>query len=333
MTSGMMHGKRGLIMGVANDHSIAWGIARALAAAGAELAFTYQPPTLDKRVRPLAKSAGSDFIIPCDVALDPDAEDPAALDKVFAALAERWDSIDFVVHAIAFSDKTELKGRYADTTRANFKKTMLISCFSFTEVARRAARMMPNGGALLTLTYGGSTRVMPNYNVMGVAKAALEASVRYLAVDFGEKAIRVNAISAGPVRTLAGSGVADARLMFNFQNRHSPLGRSVTIDEIGNTALYLLSDMSSAVTGEIHFVDSGYNIVSMPRPRELKVQEAREEAETETAPQLGKEPPLQMRRLSLIPGSLAAERFLPPLRRSFMAAWQQMAMSAKRWSR
>jgi len=282
MTSGMMHGKRGLIMGVANDHSIAWGIARALAAAGAELAFTYQPPTLDKRVRPLAKSAGSDFIIPCDVALDPDAEDPAALDKVFAALAERWDSIDFVVHAIAFSDKTELKGRYADTTRANFKKTMLISCFSFTEVARRAARMMPNGGALLTLTYGGSTRVMPNYNVMGVAKAALEASVRYLAVDFGEKAIRVNAISAGPVRTLAGAGITDARIMFNHQKHNAPLRRNVGIDEIGNTAVYLLSELASAVTGEIHFVDSGYNIVAMPRLDVLKAADTGENGD-ETA--------------------------------------------------
>jgi len=336
MTSGLMQGKRGLIMGVANDHSIAWGIAKRLSEAGAELAFTYQPPNLDKRVRPLAKSVGSDFLIPCDVAIDPDAEDPAALDKVFAALAERWASIDFLVHAIAFSDKTELKGRYADTTRANFKKTMLISCFSFTEVAKRAAKMMPNGGALVTLTYGGSTRVMPNYNVMGVAKAALEASVRYLAVDFGEKQIRVNAISAGPVRTLAGSGVADARLMFNFQNRNSPLGRSVTIEEIGNTAVYLLSDLSSAVTGEIHFVDSGYNIVSMPRPKELKVQEAREVAETE-APAAGvvrsDAAPHEMRRLSLIPGSLAPDRFLPPIRRSFMAAWQQAVMSAKRWSR
>jgi enoyl-[acyl-carrier protein] reductase I len=278
-----MKGKRGLIMGVANDHSIAWGIARALAAAGAELAFTYQPPTLDKRVRPLAKSAGSDFIIPCDVALDPDAEDPAALDKVFAALAERWDSIDFVVHAIAFSDKTELKGRYADTTRAHFKKTMVISCFSFTEMAKRAAGLMPKGGAMLTLTYGGSTRVMPNYNVMGVAKAALEASVRYLAYDFGDRAIRVNAISAGPVRTLAGSGVADARLMFNYQKKNSPLRRSVSIEEIGNTALYLLSDLGSAVTGEVHFVDAGYNIVSMPRLDELKELEAPDEANSQAA--------------------------------------------------
>jgi enoyl-[acyl-carrier protein] reductase I len=270
MSTGLMSGKRGLIMGVANDHSIAWGIARRLAADGAELAFTYQPPSLDKRVRPLAKSIGSDFVIPCDVGLEPNADNVAALDHVFAELAKRWPTIDFLVHAVAFSDKAELKGRYADTSRANFVKTMVISCFSFTEVAKRAAKLMPAGGAIVTLTYGGSTRVMPNYNVMGVAKAALEASVRYLAFDFGEANIRVNAISAGPVRTLAGSGVADARLMFNYQRKNSPLGRSVSIDEIGNTALYLLSDLASAVTGEIHFVDSGYNIVSMPRLDELK---------------------------------------------------------------
>ena len=257
MTTGLMSGKRGLIMGVANDHSIAWGIAKRLAAEGAELAFTYQPPSLDKRVRPLAKSVGSDFVIPCDVGVDCNADNTAALDRVFSEIGRRWDMLDFVVHAIAFSDKAELKGRYADTTRANFVKTMVISCFSFTEVAKRAAKLMPVGGALLTLTYGGSTRVMPNYNVMGVAKAALEASVRYLAVDFGERNIRVNAISAGPVRTLAGSGVSDARLMFGYQKRNAPLRRSVSIDEIGNTALYLVSDLSSAVTGEIHFVDFG----------------------------------------------------------------------------
>ncbi len=270
MTTGLMEGKRGLVMGVANDHSIAWGIARRLAAAGAELAFTYQPPAMDKRVRPLAESVGSDFVIPCDVGLEPDEGDPASVGAVFDAIAERWGSLDFVVHAIAFSDKGELKGRYADSTRANFKKTMLISCFSFTEVAKRAAALMPNGGAMLTLTFGGSNRVMPNYNVMGVAKAALEASVRYLAYDFGEQNVRVNAISAGPVRTLAGSGVADARIMFNYQKKNSPLRRSVTLDEIGNTALYLVSDLASAVTGEIHFVDSGYNIVSMPRISGLK---------------------------------------------------------------
>ena len=270
MTSGLMEGKRGLVMGVANDHSIAWGIARRLAGAGAELAFTYQPPAMDKRVRPLAESVGSDFVVPCDVGLDPESDDPASLDAVFGAISERWGSLDFIVHAIAFSDKAELKGRYADTSRANFTKTMLISGFSFTEVAKRAAALMPNGGAMVTLTYGGSMRVQPNYNVMGVAKAALEASVRYLAYDFGEQAVRVNAISAGPVRTLAGSGISDARIMYNYQRRNSPLRRSVTLDEIGNTALYLLSDLASAVTGEIHFVDSGYNIVSMPRISGLK---------------------------------------------------------------
>ncbi|MCP4383465.1 MAG: enoyl-ACP reductase FabI [Hyphomicrobiales bacterium] len=265
-----MNGKRGLVMGVANDHSIAWGIARRLADAGAKLAFSYQPPTMDKRVKPLAESVGSDFVMPCDVGMECDADDPASVDSMFAEIGRRWGSLDFVVHAIAFSDKTELRGRYADTTRANFEQTMVISCFSFTEIARRAAALMPNGGAMITLTYGGSTRVMPNYNVMGVAKAALEASVRYLAVDFGREGIRVNAISAGPVRTLAGAGISDARLMFNYQRSSAPLSRSVQLDEIGNTALYLLSDLSSAVTGEIHFVDSGYNIVSMPRIDDLK---------------------------------------------------------------
>lgn len=278
MTSGLMQGKRGLVMGVANDHSIAWGIARRLAAEGAELAFTFQPPSLDKRVRPLAASVGSDFVVPCDVGLEPEDPDPASVGSVFDAIAARWGGLDFLVHAIAFSDKTELKGRYADTTRANFKKTMLISCFSFTEVAKRAAALMPNGGAMVTLTYGGSMRVMPNYNVMGVAKAALEASVRYLAYDFGEQNVRVNAISAGPVRTLAGSGVSDARIMFNYQRKNSPLRRTVTLDEIGNTALYLLSDLASAVTGEIHFVDSGYNIVSMPRLSGLKTLDEPNEA-------------------------------------------------------
>ncbi|MEX0853210.1 MAG: enoyl-ACP reductase FabI [Bauldia sp.] len=283
MTIGVMSGKRGLVMGVANDHSIAWGIAKRLAEHGAELAFTYQTPALGKRVEPLAKSLGSDFVLPCDVGLHPDADDPAALDSVFTALARRWPTIDFVVHAIAFSDKAGLKGRYAVTTRENFVRTMVISCFSFTEVARRAARLMPRGGAMLTLTYGGSSRVMPNYNVMGVAKAALEASVRYLAVDFGADNIRVNAISAGPVRTLAGSGVSDARLMFGYQKRNAPLRRTVTIEEIGNTALYLLSDQSSAVTGEIHFVDSGYNIIAMPRLDELKAVDPGEEPNTQAA--------------------------------------------------
>ena len=260
----LMHGKRGLIMGVANDHSIAWGIAKAVAAQGAEVALTYQGEALGKRVKPLAESLGSSLVLPCDV------EDLASVDGVFAALAERWGTIDFLVHAIAFSDKNELKGRYADTTRENFTRTMVISCFSFTELAKRAAALMPRGGSMVTLTYGGSTRVMPNYNVMGVAKAALEASVRYLASDFGPHCIRVNAISAGPVRTLAGAGIADARLMFNFQKRHAPLRRTVTIEEVGGAGLYLLSDLSTGVTGDIHFVDSGYNIVCMPHPAALK---------------------------------------------------------------
>ena len=278
-----MSGKRGLIMGVANDHSIAWGIAKRLAEHGAELAFTYQTPQLGKRVLPLAKSIGSDFVLPCDVGLRPDADDPLALGSMFAAVGRRWPTIDFVVHAIAFSDKNELKGRYANTTRDNFTHTMVISCFSFTEIAKLAAPLMKNGGAMVTLTYGGSSRVMPNYNVMGVAKAALEASVRYLAVDFGGDNIRVNAISAGPVRTLAGSGVSDARLMFNYQKRNAPLRRTVTIEEIGNTALYLLSDLASGVTGEIHHVDSGYNILAMPRLDELKAAEAAEAGDTEAA--------------------------------------------------
>ena len=261
----LMKGKRGLIMGVANDHSIAWGIAKAVAAQGAELAFTYQGEALGKRVKPLAEQLGVPLVLPCDV------EDIASVDAVFAALREKWGHLDFLVHAIAFSDKSELKGRYADTSRENFSRTMLISCFSFTELAKRAAALMPaTGGTMITLTFGGSMRVMPNYNVMGVAKAALEASVRYLATDFGASGIRVNAISAGPVRTLAGSGIGDARAMFAFQQKHSPLGRGVTLDELGGSALYLLSDLSGGVTGEVHYVDSGYNIISMPRPEDLK---------------------------------------------------------------
>jgi enoyl-[acyl-carrier protein] reductase I len=275
--TGLMQGKRGLIMGVANDHSIAWGIAVKLAEAGADLAFTYQGEALGKRVRPLAESLGSQMVLPCDV------EDIASVDALFAELKARWGSLDFIVHSIGFSDKTELKGRYADTSRENFVRTMVISCFSFTEIAKRAAELMPNGGAMLTLTYGGSQRVMPNYNVMGVAKAALESSVRYLAMDFGLSGIRVNAISAGPIRTLAGAGVSDARVMFNYQKRNSPLGRTVSIEEVGGTALYLCSDLSSGVTGEIHYVDSGYNIVSMPRMDELKAQERRETDEGKTA--------------------------------------------------
>jgi enoyl-[acyl-carrier protein] reductase I len=252
MTTQLMSGKRGLIMGVANDHSIA------------ELAFTFQGEALGKRVAPLAESLGSKIVLPCDV------EDIVSVDAVFAELAKQWGSLDFLVHAIGFSDRSELKGRYADTSRENFTRTMVISVFSFTEVAKRAAAMMSEGGAILTLTFGGSTRVMPNYNVMGVAKAALEASVRYLAADYGPDNIRVNAISAGPIRTLAGAGIADARFMFNFQRAHSPLRRTVTIEDVGGAALYLLSRLSAGVTGEVHFVDSGYNIISMPRPEDIR---------------------------------------------------------------
>src|SRR5579863_4329096 len=267
MKSGLMSGKRGLVMGVANDHSIAWGIAKALAGEGAELAFTFQSDALGRRVVPLAEGIGSTQVLPCDV------DDVASVDAVFSALGTTWGALDFLVHCIGFSDRNELKGRYADTSRENFIRTMVISAFSFTEVAKRAARLMPSGGAMLTLTFGGATRVVPNYNVMGVAKAALEASVRYLAADFGPENIRVNAISAGPIRTLAGAGIADARFMFNFQRAHSPLRRTVTIDNVGGAALYLLSSLSSGVTGEVHFVDAGYNIISMPRPEDIKASE------------------------------------------------------------
>ena len=259
-----MNGKRGLVMGVANDHSIAWGIAKALAAEGAELAFTFQGEALGKRVAPLAQSLGSKHVLPCDV------EDIGSVDSVFSTIGTAWGSLDFLVHCIGFSDRNELKGRYADTSRDNFIRTMVISAFSFTEVAKRGAALMPSGGAMLTLTFGGATRVMPNYNVMGVAKAALEASVRYLAADFGPDNIRVNAVSAGPIRTLAGAGIADARFMFNFQRAHSPLRRTVTIEDVGGAALYLLSSLSAGVTGEVHFVDAGYNIISMPRPDDIK---------------------------------------------------------------
>jgi len=259
----LMAGRRGLIMGVANDHSIAWGIAKTLARHGAKLAFTYQGEAFGKRVRPLAESVGSSLVLPCDV------EDVGTVDAVFAALQREWGQLDFVVHAIAYSDRSELKGRYAETTRENFVRTMVISCFSFTEIARRAAPLMRDGGSLLTLTYGGSTRVMPNYNVMGIAKAALEASVRYLAADFGRAGIRVNAISAGPMRTLAGAGIGDARTLFAFQRRNSPLGRTVNLDDVGGAAVYLLSPLSGGVTGEIHFVDAGFNIISTPRPEDL----------------------------------------------------------------
>ena len=263
MVDGLMKGKRGLIMGVANDHSIAWGIAKALHAQEAELAFTYQGDAFGKRLEPLAASVGSKITIPCDV------EDIASVDNVFAVLKEKWGKIDFLVHCIAFSDKNELKGKYADTSRDNFVRTMIISCFSFTEIAKRAAAIMPDGGSLVTLTYGGSTRAMPNYNVMGVAKAALESSVRYLATDFGPQAIRVNAISAGPMRTLAGAGIGDARAMYNYQQSHAPLRRTITQEEVGGAGLYLVSPLSSGVTGEIHYVDSGYNIISMPRPEDI----------------------------------------------------------------
>jgi enoyl-[acyl-carrier protein] reductase I len=263
----LMKGKRGLIMGVANDHSIAWGIAKALAAQGAELAFTYQGEALGRRVKPLAQSLNSDIVLPCDV------EDIASVDAVFETLRAKWGQLDFLVHAIGFTDKNELRGRYADTTRENFSRSMVISCFSFTETAKRAAAMMPeSGGSIITLTFGGSMQVMPNYNVMGVIKAALEASVRYLAADFGSQKIRVNAISAGPVRTLAGAVIGDSRAMFAFMQNHSPLGRGVTLDELGGSALYLLSDLSGGVTGEIHYVDSGYNVISMPRPEDLKAE-------------------------------------------------------------
>ncbi|GHC74041.1 enoyl-ACP reductase FabI [Limoniibacter endophyticus] len=263
---GLMKGRRGLIMGVANDHSIAWGIAQKLAEQGAELAFSYQGEAFGRRVKPLAEKVNASMLLPCDV------EDSASIDAMFSEIKEKWGGIDFIVHAIGFSDKNELKGLYADTTRENFTRTMVISCYSFTEVARKAAELMNEGGSMLTLTYAGSVRVMPNYNVMGVAKAALEASVRYLANDYGPRGIRVNAISAGPVRTLAGAGIADARHMFAYQQRNSPLRRTVNIDEVGGSALYLLSELASGVTGEIHYVDSGYHIVSMPALEQLKAQ-------------------------------------------------------------
>jgi enoyl-[acyl-carrier protein] reductase I len=256
----IMAGRRGLVMGVANDRSIAWGIASALAGQGAELAFTYQGEALGRRVRPLAESVDSRIVLPCDV------EDEDSLDAVFARLADEWGGLDFVLHSIAFSDKNELKGRYAETTRANFARTLSISCFSFTEIARRAAALMPTGGSLLTLTFSGAERVVPSYNVMGVAKAALEASVRYLAVDLGGRGVRVNALSAGPMRTIAGAAIGDARRILNWYREISALGRSVRMEEVGNAGLYLLSDLSAGVTGEIHHVDCGSHAVAMPRP-------------------------------------------------------------------
>lgn len=254
---GLMAGRRGLIMGLANDKSMAWGIARAVAAQGAELAFSYQGEALKKRVDPLAAQLGSDIVLPCDVG------DMESVDALFAALKDRWGKLDFIVHAIGFSDKDELRGRYVDTTRDNFLMTMDISVYSFTAVTQRAAAMMPDGGSVLTLTYYGAERVMPHYNVMGVAKAALEASVRYLAEDLGKDGIRVNAISAGPVKTLAASGIGDFRYILKWNELNSPLRRSVTTDDVGKSALYLLSDLGSGVTGETHHVDAGYHVVGM----------------------------------------------------------------------
>ncbi len=255
--SPLMAGKRGLIMGVANDRSIAWGIASACAAQGANLAFTYQGEALARRVKPLAESVRSELVLPCDVT------DEASVDAVFETLKEAWGSLDFVVHAIAFSDKSELDGPYLDTSRENFLRTMDISCYSLTAVAQRAVPMMANGGSILTLTYYGAERVMPHYNVMGVAKAALEASVRYLAVDLGGRGIRVNAISAGPIKTLAASGIGDFRYILKWNELNAPLKRNVTTDEVGGAGLYLLSDLGSGVTGEVHHVDCGYHTVGM----------------------------------------------------------------------
>ena len=257
----IMEGKRGLIMGVANDHSIAWGIARALASQDAELAFTYQSDSFAKRVEPLAASVGTSKLIECDVA------DPISIEKAFSKIGGIWEDLDFVVHAIAYSDKEELKGRYVDTSQKNFLNTMNISCYSFTAIAQKAAKLMKNGGAMVTLTYHGAQQVMPNYNVMGVAKAALESSVRYLAADLGPDKIRVNAISAGPMRTLAGSAVGAARQVYNYNREVAPLRRNVILDDVGGAGLYLLSDLASAVTGEVHYVDCGFKAIGMPSPK------------------------------------------------------------------
>jgi enoyl-[acyl-carrier protein] reductase I len=269
----LMAGKRGLVMGVANDRSIAWGIARVLHGQGADLAFSYQAGAFGRRAVPLAQSIGAKIIEEADV------EDLASVERVFEVIRKEWGSLDFVVHALAFSDRNELKGRYCDTTRKNFEHTMLISCFSFTEISKLASEIMNEGGSLLTLTYGGSTRVVPCYNVMGVAKAALEASVRYIASDLGPQGIRVNALSAGPMRTLAGAGISDARTLFHYQQKHAPMRRSPTLDEVGGAALYLLSDLSGAVTGEVHFVDCGYSTTFMPDLESLKAIERAEEIE------------------------------------------------------
>jgi enoyl-[acyl-carrier protein] reductase I len=255
--NGLMSGKRGLIMGLANDRSLAWGVAKALGEQGAELAFSYQGEALERRVAPLAEQLGSDFLLDCDVS------DMAALDLAFDRLRERWETIDFVLHAIGFSDKNELRGKYVDTTPENFAMTMHISAYSFTAVAKRARAMMPNGGSLLTLTYYGAEKVIPHYNVMGVAKAALETSVKYLAMDLGRENIRVNGISAGPIKTLAASGIGDFRYILKWNEYNSPLRRNVTIEDVGGAGLYLLSDLAAGVTGEIHHVDAGYNVVGM----------------------------------------------------------------------
>ena len=255
--TGLMQGKRGLIMGLANERSLAWGIAQKLSEAGAELAFSYQGESLERRVRPLAEQLGSDFLIDCDVS------DMAALDRTFEALAARWPTIDFVVHAIGFSDKNELRGKYVDTSLENFLMTMNVSAYSFVAVARRARAMMPQGGSLLTLSYYGAEKVIPHYNVMGVAKAALETSVKYLAMDLGPENIRVNAISAGPIKTLAASGIGDFRYILKWNELNSPLRRNVTIEDVGGAGLYLLSDLASGVTGETHHVDAGYNVIGM----------------------------------------------------------------------
>jgi enoyl-[acyl-carrier protein] reductase I len=259
-TGTLMQGKRGVIMGVANDRSIAWGIARAVAAQGGEIAFTYQGEALEKRVKPLAESVGSSLVLPCDVA------DDASMDAAFEAVAKAWGKIDFLVHAIGYADKQYLRGRYLDTPRAAFLQAMDISCFSFVAVGQRAAALMEAGGSLLTLSYLGAERVTPHYNVMGVAKAALEASVRYMATDLGERGIRVNAISAGPIKTLAASGIGDFRYILKWNQYNSPLRRNVTIEEVGGSGLYLLSDLAAGVTGEVHHVDSGYHIVGMKNP-------------------------------------------------------------------
>jgi enoyl-[acyl-carrier protein] reductase I len=258
--AGLMKGKRGIILGVANNRSIAWGIAKACQAQGATVGLSYQGDALKKRVEPLAKELGGIVLGHCDVT------EPATLDAVFEAARQAWGSIDFVVHAIAFSDKDQLDGRYVETTQDNFSKTMLISCYSLTAVVQRAEKLMPNGGSILTLTYYGAEKWMPHYNVMGVAKAALEASVRYLAADLGEKNIRINAISAGPIKTLAASGIGDFRYILKWNEYNSPLKRNVSIEEVGDSGLYLLSDLSRGVTGEVHHVDSGYHVVGMKRP-------------------------------------------------------------------